>query len=210
MPRRECRRSSAVVRCSAGRSLRLLFPARQGRAGDRRARRFRFSRIEWQRPATTADRGAVSGFAGARIRASVWWNQKSVSLRVETMFPYRLRPCASPHPFSRTVRAVSLAVRKSAAISRRFAIASAVYRSASRAQMHGQFALHGLDPLIVRVSPPDVLHRDFLLTLAAMPIERFEQYGICPRQLVRLGEVLTPPLERLLAEHFCYLPWRRL
>jgi hypothetical protein len=44
----------------------------------------------------------------------------------------------------------------------------------------------------------DVLHRDLLSALATVAIERFEQRRICPRELVRLVEILPPALERLL------------
>lgn len=47
----------------------------------------------------------------------------------------------------------------------------------------------------------DMLDRDLLLALAAVAIERFEQRGVGPRELVRLGEVLPPALEGLLADH---------
>ena len=46
-----------------------------------------------------------------------------------------------------------------------------------------------------------MLHRDLLLALAAVAIERFEQRRIGARELVRLGEVLAPALEGLLADH---------
>src|SRR5262245_63278029 len=41
----------------------------------------------------------------------------------------------------------------------------------------------------------DVVHRDFLLALAAMPIQRFEQCGVGTGQFVRLGKVLAPPAD---------------
>ena len=47
----------------------------------------------------------------------------------------------------------------------------------------------------------DVFHRDLLLALAAMMIQRIEQHGIGPGKLVRLAQVLASPLERLLANH---------
>ena len=47
----------------------------------------------------------------------------------------------------------------------------------------------------------DVLHGHLLLALAAMPIERFEQDGPGPGQLGGLAQILSPPLEGLLADH---------
>jgi hypothetical protein len=44
-----------------------------------------------------------------------------------------------------------------------------------------------------------VLHRDLLLALTAVAIERFEQDRIGTGKLVRLAQVLAAPLERLLA-----------
>jgi hypothetical protein len=44
-----------------------------------------------------------------------------------------------------------------------------------------------------------VLDRDFLLALAAVAIERFEQRGVGAGELARLIEILLPALERLLA-----------
>jgi hypothetical protein len=37
----------------------------------------------------------------------------------------------------------------------------------------------------------DVFHRDLLLALAAMMIQRIEQHGIGPGKLVRLAQVLA-------------------
>jgi hypothetical protein len=47
----------------------------------------------------------------------------------------------------------------------------------------------------------DVLDRDFLRAFAAMAIEGFQQRRVCPRQLARLVEILSPALERLFADH---------
>src|SRR5260370_6519416 len=53
--------------------------------------------------------------------------------------------------------------------------------------------------------PPEctwnLLHRDLLLALAAVAIERVEQHGIGARKLVGLTQVLATPLERLFADH---------
>jgi hypothetical protein len=64
--------------------------------------------------------------------------------------------------------------------------------TASRAAVHGQSALHGVDPPISRDPHPpadnahhrlpagkdvDVFHRDLLLTLTAVAVERFERRG---------------------------------
>jgi PleD family two-component response regulator len=48
----------------------------------------------------------------------------------------------------------------------------------------------------------DVFHRDFLLALATVTIERFEQHGVRPGKLVGLAQVLASPLKRLLAKSF--------
>jgi hypothetical protein len=47
----------------------------------------------------------------------------------------------------------------------------------------------------------NMLHRDFLLPLPAMTIERIEQHRIGPAELVRLGQVFVSPLKSLLPEH---------
>ena len=47
----------------------------------------------------------------------------------------------------------------------------------------------------------DVLDRDFLRAFAAVAIEGFQQRRVCPRELVRLVEILAPALERLFADH---------
>jgi hypothetical protein len=47
----------------------------------------------------------------------------------------------------------------------------------------------------------DVLDRDLLLALAAVAVEGFEQRGEAAGELVRLGEVLAPAFEGLLADH---------
>ncbi len=47
----------------------------------------------------------------------------------------------------------------------------------------------------------DMLYSDFLLALAAMAVQRFEERRIRVRKLIRLGEVLAPALESLLAVH---------
>jgi hypothetical protein len=46
----------------------------------------------------------------------------------------------------------------------------------------------------------DMLHRDLLLALAAVAVERFEKRGEGTRELVRLGEVLAPSFEGLLPD----------
>jgi hypothetical protein len=52
----------------------------------------------------------------------------------------------------------------------------------------------------------DVFHRDFLLALATVTIERFEQHGVRPGKLVGLAQVLASPLKRLLAKSFFHCP----
>jgi hypothetical protein len=47
----------------------------------------------------------------------------------------------------------------------------------------------------------DVLDCDFLLTLAAVTIEHIEQQCVGAGELVRLAQIIAPPLERLLADH---------
>src|SRR5215210_8624748 len=47
----------------------------------------------------------------------------------------------------------------------------------------------------------NVLHRNLLLTLAAMAIERFEQGGVGTGELVSLAQVFAPALKCLLPEH---------
>jgi hypothetical protein len=47
----------------------------------------------------------------------------------------------------------------------------------------------------------DALHRDLLLALATVAIERFKQRGIGAGKLVRLGEALPSALEGLFADH---------
>jgi hypothetical protein len=90
-------------------------------------------------------------------------------------------------------------------------------RSTSSAEVHGQFALRGVDLLIsVEPLPPgldradhrlpagmdvDVLHYDFLLAFAAVPVERVEQHRVGAGDLVGLAEVFASALERLFADH---------
>ena len=47
----------------------------------------------------------------------------------------------------------------------------------------------------------DVFDRNFLLALAAMPIESFQKRGVGPRKLVCLAEVFASPFKRLLTDH---------
>jgi hypothetical protein len=47
----------------------------------------------------------------------------------------------------------------------------------------------------------NVLDFDVLLTLAPMTVERFDQRRVCPRQLVRLVQILAPTFEGLLSNH---------
>ena len=121
------------------------------------------------------------------------------------------------------------AVHPAAAVRHRWRLArlpAPCPRSASRAEVHGQFALHGVDPLISLRSPPpggldhaddrlparmdvDVLDRDLLLALAAVAVERFEQRGIGAGELVGLGEVLAPALEGLFADHGAAIAFHR-
>ena len=78
-------------------------------------------------------------------------------------------------------------------------------------QLHGLFLSFRREP-----SPPaldvandgmtafvnvNVLDRDFLRAFAAMAIEGFQQRRVCPRELARLVEILSPALERLFADH---------
>jgi hypothetical protein len=49
----------------------------------------------------------------------------------------------------------------------------------------------------------DVFDRDLLLALAAMMVQRVEQYGIGPGKLVRLTQALASPLKRLLQQAKC-------
>ena len=55
----------------------------------------------------------------------------------------------------------------------------------------------------------DVLHGHLLLALAAVAVERFEQLSEGARELVRLGEVLAPTFEGLLAEHGAPIAFHR-
>jgi hypothetical protein len=75
---------------------------------------------------------------------------------------------------------------------------------------------HGVDPLFsVRTLPPaldiaddglaalvnvNMLDRDLLLTLAAVPVERIEQDRIAAREFVCLAQGFAPALERLFRE----------
>jgi hypothetical protein len=54
----------------------------------------------------------------------------------------------------------------------------------------------------------DVLHRDLLLALAAMMVQRVEQHGISPGKLVGLAQVLASALEGLLAKSLFPCPVR--
>src|SRR5215472_15810106 len=54
-----------------------------------------------------------------------------------------------------------------------------------------------------------VLHRDLLLSFAAVAIERIEQSRIGARELVRLAQVLAPALERLFADHGAPIAFHR-
>src|SRR5215204_1613518 len=47
----------------------------------------------------------------------------------------------------------------------------------------------------------DVLDSDFLLTLAAVAVERLQQHGVGARQLVRLAQVLASSVDGLFADH---------
>src|SRR5438477_8848983 len=47
----------------------------------------------------------------------------------------------------------------------------------------------------------DVLDRDFLRALAAVPVESFQQCSVCAVKLIRLIEILLSSLEGLFAEH---------
>ena len=47
----------------------------------------------------------------------------------------------------------------------------------------------------------DVFHHNFLLTLAAVPVEGFEQCRVSAGALVGLGEIFASSLERLFADH---------
>src|SRR5271169_3222307 len=46
----------------------------------------------------------------------------------------------------------------------------------------------------------DVFHHNLLLTLAAVPVEGFEQCRVSAGALVGLGEIFAPSLERLFAD----------
>jgi len=54
-----------------------------------------------------------------------------------------------------------------------------------------------------------VLNGHLLLALAAVPVERFNERRIGAGELVRLGEVLSPALERLLADHSAPVAFHR-
>ena len=45
----------------------------------------------------------------------------------------------------------------------------------------------------------NVLDSYLLLALAAVPVQSFEQRRVCPRELVRLGQIFASALEGLLA-----------
>ena len=47
----------------------------------------------------------------------------------------------------------------------------------------------------------DVFHNNLLLTLAAVPVESFEQSRVSTGALVGLIEILAPSLERLFTDH---------
>src|SRR5689334_12492030 len=47
----------------------------------------------------------------------------------------------------------------------------------------------------------NVLDGNALLTLAAVPVQSFQQHGVGPGQLVRLGQIFALALEGLLPEH---------
>ena len=52
--------------------------------------------------------------------------------------------------------------------------------------------LHVADDGLPTFVDVDVFDGDFLLTFAAMPVECFQQGGICSRELVCLAEVFAP------------------
>jgi hypothetical protein len=55
----------------------------------------------------------------------------------------------------------------------------------------------------------NVLDCDFLLALAAMPVQRFQQHRTGARELVGLVQVFAPSLERLLGEHGAPIAFHR-